>query len=162
MYRLLALALTADLTRVATYMPGAGASSRVFTTLGHTEPHHSLSHGSAPAARAQLEQVERWELARFAEFVALLRDTPDGEGSLLDRTQVVFLSEMGDGSQHSPQNLPVVLAGGANGRWRPGRTLNAQGVPLANLLTTVMQNAGAPIARFGRDGTGPLGGLDGA
>jgi hypothetical protein len=115
-------------------------------------------HGKDPTKIEQLRIVERALMATFRDFLVALRDTPDGDGSLLDHTQVLIGSNLGDASGHGTSYLPVVLAGGG---WRHGQHLagdRKDNTPLAKLYVSMLQRFGLEIDSFG-SGTGTITGL---
>jgi len=151
MFDLLALAYEADLTRVFTFMMAREVSQRTYPEIGVTEPHHSISHhGNRPAAIEGHAKVNAYHVSMFAKFLERLRATPDGEGSLLDHSIVVYGSGMSDGNGHTGSPLPHVVVGSGAGRVRGNRHLSArQGTPMANLLLAVAQKFDVELDRFG-------------
>jgi hypothetical protein len=149
MYELLALALQADLTRVATFMLGNAGSNRSYPFLDVPEGHHDLSHhGGKPEKLAGLRKINRFHLERFAHFVKRMQATADGEGSLLDHCLVLLGAGIGDGDRHNHDNLPVVLVGRGGGTGG-GRHLRLQReTPMANLHLAVMARMGVQRASF--------------
>jgi hypothetical protein len=151
MFDLLALAYEADLTRVFTFMMAREVSQRTYPEIGVTEPHHSISHhGNRPAAIEGHAKVNTYHLSMFAKFLDRLRSTPDGDGSLLAHSIVVYGSGMSDGNGHTGSPLPHVVAGVGAGQVRGNRHLSMpQGTPMANLLLAVAQKFGVEMDRFG-------------
>jgi hypothetical protein len=151
------LALRTDSTRVVTIaLKGVDARPQID---GVTQDHHALTHhGKDPTKIEQLRIVERALMATFRDFLVALRDTPDGDGSLLDHTQVLIGSNLGDASGHGTSNLPILLAGGG---WRHGQHLagdRKDNTPLAKLYVSMLQRFGLEIDSFG-SGTGTITGL---
>ena len=108
---------------------------------------------------ATLTTISTHHAAQFAYYLDRLRSTPDGDGSLLDHITLVYGAGMSDGNAHSPDNLPIVLAGGGTGTLQGGRHLRvADGTPLENLHVTLLNTLGVPVERFG-ESTGMLVGL---
>jgi hypothetical protein len=158
MYDVMALALRTDSTRVLTfYESGANA---VPPLEGVTQDYHNLSHhGMDPAKIRELAIIEREQMAAFGEFLAKLKASPEGEGSLLDLTVVLFGSNLGNASSHDTRNLPILLAGGG---FRHGRHLafdRDRNYPLGNLFVSVLRRFGFEADTFG-SGTGPMRGLE--
>src|SRR5688572_5997520 len=151
MFDLLALAYQADLTRVFTFMMAREVSQRTYPNLGVTEPHHSISHhGSRPAAIAGHTKVNVYHVQLFARFLERLRSTPDGDGSLLDHSLIVYGSGMSDGNGHTGGPLPFATVGKAAGRITGNRHIvTPQNTPMANVLLTVAQTFGVEQAKFG-------------
>ena len=151
MFDLMALAYEADLTRVFTFMMAREVSQRTYPEIGVTEPHHSISHhGNRPAAIEGHAKVNAYHLSMFAKFLDRLRTTPDGDGSLLDHSIVVYGSGMSDGNGHTGSPLPHVVAGAGAGQVRGNRHVSMPpGTPMANLLLAVAQKFGVEMDRFG-------------
>jgi hypothetical protein len=155
MFDLQALAYQSDLTRVITFMLGREFSSRTYPEIGAPGGHHPLSHESSPASQDQLLKINVHHATQFAYYLRKLRSIPDGEGSLLDHAIIYYAASMSEGN-HSPENLPVVLAGGGSGQLRGGVHLRyTEDTPLANLHVTVMQKLGLPVEKL-HDSTGTL------
>jgi hypothetical protein len=103
-------------------MLGRELSQRTYLHIGVTEPHHSISHhGNRPQAIEAHAKVNTYHLTLFAKFVERLRSTPDGDGSLLDQSLILYGSGMGNGNVHSADLLPTLLVGGAAGSVKGGR-----------------------------------------
>ena len=157
MYDLMLLAFRMDLTRVSTFMVGNGGSNRRFEELGIREGHHSLSHHRGKADMVEkIRKIDRFYTERFARFVQKLSETPDGDGTLLDHSMVLYGSGICDGNRHNHENLPIVMAGRANGSIDTGRLINyKRDTPLCNLYLSMLDRAGCDVESFG-DGTGRL------
>ena len=151
MFDLMAVAYEADLTRVFTFMLNREASQLVFPNLDINEPwHHVSHHGNDPVKLAQLVKLNTWQITLFGKFLDRLRATPDGDGTLLDHSLVLWGSGMSDSNAHSPLDVPYLMAGGGGGRFKGDRHLAApQGTQLANVMLTVAQRFGVEIDRFG-------------
>lgn len=145
LYAVLAEALRLDRTRVATLMLGNGGSNRTYHWLGHSEGHHTISHHQKdPAKLKQLAQIDLWHQEEFANFLKLLANTKEGSGSLLDNCAIVFASCINDGDRHDHGDLPVILAGGAAGRIKPGRCRSMPGESVNSLHSLLLSWAGDP------------------
>ncbi|MDE0827753.1 MAG: DUF1552 domain-containing protein [Vicinamibacterales bacterium] len=156
MFDLQLLAHQTDLTRVSTFMMGREVSSRTYTEIGIPDAHHPLSHHEYDPERiAMMAKINTYHASLFADYVAKLRATPDGDGSLLDNMLLLYGCGMSDSNAHSPLNLPVVLLGGCGGQLDGGRHLSYDGDPLMpNLLVTLTEKLGVPVERLGKsDGT---------
>ncbi len=160
---LLVASLACGATNVASIQWAHTVTPVVFTWLGLTEGHHGLSHmddGNA-AGVAAFVQAERWFATQFGYLLDKLAAAPDpeGGGSLLDTTLVVWAKEMGDSRAHVCTDVPFVVAGG--GAFTPGRYLRTSGAPHARLLVSICQAMGLTNNSFGTAaaGTGPLAGL---
>jgi hypothetical protein len=162
MFDLLALAFQADITRVATFMMANEGSNRSYRQIGVSEGHHDLSHhGNDKTKQEKIAKINRFHMEQFAAFCKKLEDTPDGTGSLLDRSLILYGCAIGDGNAHNHDDLPILLAGGGNGTLRPGRHLKfSRNTPLANLFLNLLDGFGCRIDKFG-DSTGKLAGLKG-
>jgi hypothetical protein len=145
-FDLLALAYEADITRVFTFMMSRDASQRVYPNLGITEPHHSMSHHGNDAAKiANLVKLNTWHVSLFAKFVKKLSDTPDGDGSLLDHSTILFGSGMSESNTHSRLDVPTILVGGKGNR----HIKTSKETPLANLMLTIANKFGDETEKFG-------------
>ena len=151
MFELMAVAYEADLTRVFTFMMNREASQVVFPNLGINEPwHHTSHHGNEPEKLAALVKINTWQIELFGRFLDRLQSTPDGDGSLLDHSIILWGSGMSDSNTHSALDVPLLLAGKGNGRMKGDRHLVApKGTQLANAMLDLAQKWGAEIDRFG-------------
>jgi hypothetical protein len=151
MFDLMALAYEADLTRVFSFMLNREASQLVFPELAFNEPwHHVSHHGNQPEKLELLTKLNTWQISIFAKFIERLQSTPDGDGSLLDHSAIVWGSGMSDSDRHSPLDVPFLMVGKAAGRFTGNRHLAApKDTQLANVMLTVAQKFDAPIERFG-------------
>jgi hypothetical protein len=158
MFDLLALAWTADLTRIATFMVSRELSNRLYPRSGVNEGFHNASHHSGLAANIdRLAKLNEYHTrASLAYFLRKLKSTPDGDGNLLDHSLVVYGSGMGNPNQHDHDPLPMLVAGGGSGRLEGGRHIRAaDGTPFANLLVALLDKLDVPVAAFG-DSTAAL------
>jgi hypothetical protein len=126
-------------------------SQRTYPDIGITEPHHTISHhGNRPAAIAGHAKLNAHHVSLFAKFVDRLRSTPDGDGSLLDHSVLVYGSGMSDGNGHTGAPLPHLVIGSGGGRIKGNRHLAPpEGTPMANLLLSLAHVSGVEIERFG-------------
>jgi hypothetical protein len=161
---LLVTALACGLTRVATLQLSHTVGPHVFSWLGLSEGHHSLSHmdDSNTTGVAQFVQAERWLCEQFGYLLSQLDALPEpgGDGTLLDHTLVVWAKELADGRLHDNVSVPFILAG-ASGHLTTGRYLKLAGEPHQKLLVSICHAMGLDNATFGdpSHGTGPLAGL---
>ena len=158
MFDLLALAWAGDLTRIATFMVSRELSNRLYPKSGVNEGFHNASHHSGiPANIERLAKLNEYHTrVGIAYFLRKLADTPDGDGSLLDHSLVVYGSGMANPNQHDHNPLPMLLAGGGSGRLQGGRHIRAAAdTSFANLLVSVLDKVDVPVAAFG-DSTGAL------
>jgi len=151
MFDLMALAFEADLTRVFTFMLNREASQLVFPNLGFNEPwHHVSHHGNEPEKLALLVKLNTWQISLFGKFLERLRSTPDGEGTLLDHSALLWGSGMSDSNSHSPLDVPYLMVGKGAGAFTGNRHLAApKGTQLANVMLTVAQRYGVEMDKFG-------------
>jgi len=151
MFDLMALAYEADLTRVFSFMLNREASQLVFPDLGFNEPwHHVSHHGNEPEKLALLVKLNTFQISLFAKFLDRLKETPDGDGSLLDHSVIVWGSGMSDSNTHSPLDVPYLMVGKGAGAFVGNRHLVApKGAQLANVMLTVAQKYGVEIDKFG-------------
>jgi hypothetical protein len=158
MFDLQVLALQTDLTRVTTFMLGRELSGRQYPEIGAPDAHHPTSHHqNAPEKKANYARINAFHTKLFAYYLEKLSATPDGDGSLLDHMILLYGSGMSDGNQHSTEDLPLVIAGGAIGQG--GRHVRYPGeTPLPNLHLTLLDKLGVPIDSLG-DSTGRVEGL---
>jgi hypothetical protein len=157
MYDLQVLAYQSDMTRVVTFAMAREKSERAYREIGLDEGHHALTHHGGNAAMiGKVVQLEAYHSKQFAYFLDRMRSTPDGDGSLLDHSVILYGSSLSDGNAHSRRNLPIVLAGGGNGKIQGGRHIRyAKDTPLTNLFLTIMEMTGVAVERFG-DSTGKV------
>jgi hypothetical protein len=148
-FELIALAYMTDLTRVFTFMLSRDVTQRTYPEIGITEPHHALSHHSGDEAKkAQLVQLNRYHVTMFEKFLAKLRNTPDGDGSLLDHSMVMFGSGMSESQNHSRIDIPTLLVGGFGRRGSMHIKAQAE-TPIANFLLSVLRHYGIEQDSFG-------------
>jgi hypothetical protein len=156
---LLVHALACDLTRVTNlqWREALGGDS-TFTFLGQTETHHDISHRTDAASVAQLVDINTWFAQRFADLLAAMRAVPEGDGTLLDSSVVLWCNELSDGAAHSRRDISWILAGGACGDLRTGRYLRYAGEPHNDLLVSICRLMGVPADTFGNPAycSGPL------
>jgi hypothetical protein len=152
------LAFQGDLTRVITFQLARETSNRTYAAeTGVPDPHHPLSHhGNDPAKVARMAKINAFHVSLFAYYLERLKGTPDGEGTLLDHTMLLYGSGIGNPNVHDHTNLPVIVAGGRAFGLRGNRHLSYRDpVPLANLHLTLMDKAGVQIDAFA-DSTGKV------
>jgi hypothetical protein len=145
------LAFQSDLTRVISFMISKEQSARPYPQIGVPEAHHPLSHhGNVPELIAHMSKINRYHAQLFSQYLAKLRATPDGDGSLLDHTTILYGSGISNSNRHSGDNLPILLMGGGAGRLKGGRHLAYADKPsMANLLVTLMDKLDVPVEKIG-------------
>jgi hypothetical protein len=150
MFDLQVLAMQGDVTRVITFQLARETSNRTYPEIGVPDPHHPLSHhGNDPAKIARMAKINQFHVSLFAEFLAKLKATREGDGSLLDHSLYLYGSGMGNPNVHDHTNLPVVVAGGAAGGMKGGRHIRFDKVtPLANLHLTLLDKVGVRLDKF--------------
>lgn len=151
MLDIMVLAFWSDASRVGTFMFGNAASGRNFSFLdGVRGNFHSISHHQGDARRQlQYQLINTWHMEQLAYFLQQLRAIPEGDGTLLDHSMVLFGSGLRDGNRHAEENLPIVLAGGGSGQLKTGRHIALQEeTPLADLFLTMGQLMGADMHAF--------------
>ena len=157
MFDLQWLAYQGDVTRVTTFMIGREFSGRTYPEIGVPDAHHPISHHLRdPLRMEKCAKINRHHVSLFAEYVEKLQATPDGDGSLLDHVAIIYGAGMSEGNGHVPENLPILVVGGANGRIAGGRHVKfAKGTPLANFHLSMLDRFGVRIDQHGNS-TGPL------
>src|SRR5262249_51740223 len=150
MFDLQVLAFQADVTRVITFQLARETSNRTYPEIGVSDPHHPLTHHGGDAKKIEkVARINRFHVSLFADFLAKLRDTREGNGTLLDHSLLLYGSGMGNPNQHDHDNLPILVAGGAAGRMRGGRHIRFERpTPLANLPLTLLDKVGVRLDSF--------------
>ena len=157
MFDLQVLAWQAEITRVSTLLLAKELSNAVYPKSGVRDAFHILSHHSnVQENKDRFAVLNRYHVTLFAYFLEKLRSTPDGDGSLLDHSMVLYGSGMSDGNQHNHTDLPIILAGGASGRLKGGRHIrNPKDTAMSNLLVAMLDKLDVRTDKFG-DSTGML------
>jgi hypothetical protein len=157
MFDLQVLAYKSEITRISTLMIARENSNAVYPGAGVREGFHNASHHSNERKNMdQFAVINQYHVKMLAYFLERLRATPDGDGTLLDHSMILYGSSLSDGNEHNFDPLPIVLAGGASGRLRGGRHVrHAPHTPMSNLLLTMLDKLGAHVDAIG-DSTGLL------
>ncbi len=157
MFDLQLLAFRTDTTRVFSMIMARELSSRTFAFIGVPDQHHAVSHHrNDPDLITKKAKIDIHLASLFAYFLEKMAATPDGDGSLLDHSLMLYGSGMGDGNLHRHFDLPTLLAGNLGGRIKSGfHQAYAPNTPMCNLLLSLLDKAGLKMDRFG-DGTGRL------
>src|SRR5689334_7643024 len=157
MFDLMTIAYQANITRITTFMMAREVSYRTFPMLGISEAFHPASHHqNNPERLAQLTRIQAFHVGLWSYWLEKLRSTPDGDGTLLDHSLLLYGGAMSNSNVHNHAPLPIVVAGGANGSMKGGRHLKyAESTPMANLLLTILEKAGIHQDSVG-DSTGML------
>ena len=145
------LAFQSDLTRVISFMLSKEQSPRPYPQIGVPEAHHPLSHhNNIPELVERMSKINRYHAQLFAQYLAKLRATPDGDGSLLDHITILYGAGISNSNSHSGDNLPLLLAGGGAGKIKGGRHIRFANKPsTANLLLTLMDKMDYPVEKVG-------------
>ncbi len=158
MFDLQVLAMQGDITRVTTFQLARETSNRTYAVeTGVADPHHPLSHhGNDPDKIARMAKINAFHVSLFAYFLERLKATPEGNGTLLDHSLLLYGSGIGNPNVHDHTNLPILVAGGAAGGMKGDRHIRYdKPVPLANLHLTLLDKVGVKIDRFG-DSSGKI------
>jgi len=155
LYDLQLLAYQADITRVITFMYGREQSPRPYPQVGVPEPHHAMTHHqNDPEKMAKCAKIQQYHMQLFAEYLEKLRNTPDGEGSLLDHMMILYGSAISNSDRHSHGPLPSLVVGGGGGTIKGGQHLvYPEHTPLTNLQLTMLNCLGIRTEKLG-DSTG--------
>jgi hypothetical protein len=157
MFDLLALAYRADITRVFTFMMAREVSNRTYTQVGVQEGHHAVSHHqNKPEKLEMLARIQNFHIGLFTKFLTTLDSTPDGDGSLLEHSVLLYGSNMSNSNAHDHYPLPNVVVGGGRGRLRGGQhVLCEEHTPMTNLLVTLLDKVDVNVDKLG-DSTGRI------
>ena len=158
MIDMMVVAWQTDMTRVASFMLGRDGSNRPYREIGISDGHHSISHHQGDGERLdKLIKIDELHVAMFAYLLKRLKETPDGDGTLLDHSLIAFGSSISESNIHTHDDLPIVLAGTADGRVKGNRHLvYAKETPLNNLFLNMFDLAGMPHVEGFGDSTGRL------
>jgi hypothetical protein len=157
MFDLQVLAFQGDVTRVITFQLARETSNRTYPEIGVPDPHHPLSHhGNDPDKIARMAKINQFHVSLFAEFLQKLKNTPEGNGSLLDHSIYLYGSGIGNPNVHDHTNLPTLVAGGAAGGMKGNRHIRYdKPTPLANLHLSLLDKVGVRLDSFA-DSNGKL------
>jgi hypothetical protein len=150
MFDLQALAFQADITRVITFQLARETSNRTYPEVGVADPHHPLTHhGGNPEKMEKVAKINAYHVSLFAYFLQKLKAIPEGDGTLLDHSLLLYGSGMGNPDVHDHANLPIVVAGAAAGRVAGARHIRyKEATPLANLHLTLLDKVGVRVDSF--------------
>ena len=160
MYDLMTLAYQANITRVITFMISREVSNRTYPQVGVSDGHHAISHHQNRAEKMEKNvRIQTYNIGQFGYFLEKLRSTPDGDGSLLDHSALLYGSNMSNSNAHDHFPLPNLVIGGAAGRMKGGRHLKyPDHTPMTNLLVSMLDKVGVHQECLG-DSSGPLANL---
>jgi hypothetical protein len=157
MYDLMVLSYQANITRVISFMVAREESNRTYPQVGVPDGHHATSHHqNRPEKLEKLVKIQNYHIQQLARFLDKMSKTPDGDGSLLDHSMILYGSNMSNSNVHNHFPLPTLLAGHGSGQLKGGRHLKySDHTPMANLLLTVLSKSGIEMDSLG-DSTGLL------
>ncbi len=157
MFDLLKLGFQTDTTRVGSMIMARELSGLSYPNIGVPESHHAISHHRGdPELMEKKARIDTYHVQLMGEFAAKMKATPDGDGSLLDHSLIVYGGGMGDGNLHRHSDLPCLLLGRLGGTLRTGQhVVYPDRTPMTNLLLTVLDKVGVRMSHFG-DSTGRL------
>lgn len=155
------IAFQADLTRVLTFLVTHEGTSRAYREIGISDGHHPLTHHKGNLEMLEkVATINQYHMRQFAAWVAKMKSIPEGDGSLLDHSMIVYGAGLSDGNRHLHEDLPTVMVGRANGTVKPGRRIvYRRETPMCNLFLSMMDRMGVRMDHFG-DSTGRLEGVD--
>jgi len=158
MFDLQAIAFAADITRVFSFKMGRDGSGRVYPGTGVNTGFHGASHHGGTEARVlQFEKINRYHISLVPYFLEKLKNTPDGDGTLLDHSLIIYGSPMGDSNVHNHKRCPLFLAGHANGQLKGNLHVKAaDGTPMANVFVSLMHKLGLDDVKSLGDSTEPF------
>jgi hypothetical protein len=161
MYDLQVLAFQADITRVTSFMLGREVSQRTFPVLSISDAHHAISHHQDdPEKQAKIAKIDKHFAGLFGEFLQKLRNTPDGDGNLLEHSMILYGACISEAQRHLHSDLPLLVAGHGAGQLKGGTHLQYKDVPMGNLLVSLAGKMGVTVEAIG-ESTGSLTELSG-
>ncbi len=157
MFDLQALGFMTDVTRVSAFKLSRDVSGRVWPESGVKTPFHNCSHhGETPTRVAEFAKLNRYHVSMIPYFLEKLKNTPDGDGNLLDHSMIMYGSPMGDSNVHNHKRVPIFLAGHASGQLKGNLHVRTKdGTPMANVLLTMLHKLGVNQESIG-DSTGEV------
>ena len=156
MFDLHLLAFQTDSTRIVTMMMGREGSMRTYPEIGVADPHHPLTHHRNNSEWIEkVTQINTMHTQLFTGFVQKMKDTPDGDGSLLDHSMIVYGSGLSDGNRHTHEDLPTLIVGRGGGFKTGTHVQYPKDTPMNNLFLTMLDRMGVPMETLG-DSTGQI------
>ena len=157
MMDMMVLAFQTDSTRTISFMIGNGSDNRAYPQIGISEGHHNLSHHVGNTKKhAKISRINRHYVTNLAYFLNRLKEIPEADGTLLDNSMILYGCAFGDGNDHDPMDLPILVAGKAGGTIDTGRHVRYEtGTPITNLYLSMLERVNAPTEQLG-DSTGAL------
>jgi hypothetical protein len=155
MFDLIALAYQGNLTRIQSFMLAPEVSEQTYNHIGVPDAFHALSHhANDEAKKDRLVKIQRYHTDVFAKFLTRLSKMPDGDGSMLDHSILLYGSNMSNSNAHNQYPLPTAVIGGGCGKLKGNQHIQyKERTPLANVLLTIMERSGVPVDKVG-DSTG--------
>lgn len=154
---MITIAFQSDMTRVLTFMVTREGTSRAYREIGIPDGHHPCTHHQGkPDLIEKTTQINEYHTKQLAGWLAKLKATKEGDGSLLDNSMIVYGAGLSDGNRHLHEDLPTLLIGRGGGFLKPGRRIvYRRETPMCNLHMTLMDRMGVPVENFG-DASGPI------
>lgn len=161
MYDLMLLGFQTDTTRVASFMLADAGTNRRYTNVDVSGGHHQLSHHRNEKSKINhIQKIDQYLVSEYARFLKKLKETPEGDGNLLDNSMILFGSGISDANRHKHHDLPILMAGKGGGTIKTGRRIRyKENTPVANLFVSMLNRMGVDADQFG-DSTGSLPKLD--
>jgi hypothetical protein len=161
MSNMIAIAFQADQTRIVTFLVTHEGTSRAYREIGIPDGHHPLTHHrNLPDLMEKTRKINEYHVQQFAGFVEKMKNSTEGDRTLLDNSMIVYGAGLSDPNTHLHEDLPTIMVGKGGNYFKTGRRVVARReTPMCNLFLTMMDRMGVPVENFG-DATGRLGGLD--
>jgi hypothetical protein len=158
---MVAIAFQADLTRIVTFLVTREGTSRAYRELGIPDGHHPLTHHrNQPDLMEKVRKINEYHVQQFAGFVEKMKNSKEGDRSLLDNSMIVYGAGLSDGNAHLHEDLPTVILGKGGNYFKTGqRVLFRRETPMCNLFLAMMDRMGVHTEHFG-DSTGTIEGLN--
>ena len=151
MIDLVVVAFQTDTTRIATFVLANEGSNRTFPWIEVRDGHHSLSqHGGNVEKLEKIQKIDQFYVEQFAYFIRKMDSVAEGDGTLLDNSMLFYGGAIGDGNRHNHNDLPILLAGNAQGTIETGRHIRyPKDTPLTNLFLSMLDRVGVKEERLG-------------
>jgi len=151
LFDLWAIAFQGNITRVVSFMLARELSTRTYPQIGVPDGHHPVSHHQNDLQRMEMQaKINTYHMEMFAGFLTKLKNTPDGDGNMLDHSMILYGSGMSNSNVHAHDQLPILIAGGAAGKLKGDRHIKVKNdTPLSNLLVSLLDKAGVRTDHLG-------------
>jgi len=151
LFDLWAIAFQGNITKVVSFMLARELSTRTYPQIGVPDGHHPVSHHQNDLQRMEMQaKINTYHMEMFANFLTKLKNTPDGDGNMLDHSMILYGSGMSNSNVHAHDQLPILIAGGAAGKLKGDRHIKVKNdTPLSNLLISMLDKAGVRTDHFG-------------